>query len=437
MTHATYQPSEMPATHVRYRVLGFLCVMSFILYLDRICIMQAVTLIEEDMGIEHTDMGYVLGAFTLAYGLFEVPIGHWGDRYGSRLVLAAIVAIWSVLTMITGMATGLIMLIVVRFLFGAGQAGAFPNAIKSVQRWFPAERRGPALGIMLMSALIGGAVAPLVAEGLIRLCGWRWAFVALGTPGILWGACFYWWYRDDPGQHRSVNEAERHLISAGRAAAAHGHEHPAIPWGKVLTSANIWLMGGIGTCCAFTTYLFFSWYSTYLQLGRRLDSGFASGLASMVLISGAIGSFSGGHLSDMLVRLTGERKWSRRLLATPALAAAAGCMICSIQFDDPWLAAIFASGACYAVHVTLPAGWCVVTEISGPHVGALWGLLNSLGVPGAIASQLFLGRFVDHLHELGYYGRQQWDPAFYVYAVLLLIGAVAWLFIDPEKRIAD
>src|SRR6516225_7223204 len=135
-------------THVRHQVLGLLCVMSFILYLDRICISQAAKRMEEDLDISHTAMGFVFGSFTLAYGLFQVPTGHWGDRSGSRQVLTGIVWIWSLLTIITGLSNGLVMLLIVRFLFGAGEAGALPNAIKSVERWFPAHARGPAMGIV-------------------------------------------------------------------------------------------------------------------------------------------------------------------------------------------------------------------------------------------------------------------------------------------------
>jgi MFS family permease len=429
--------SRMAPTHVRLLVLGLLCVMSFILYLDRICISQAATRMEEDFDISHTAMGFVFGSFTLAYGLFQVPTGHWGDRYGSRKVLPGMVWMWSLFTMITGLSNGLIMLLVVRFLFGAGQAGALPNAIKSVERWFPAEARGRAMGIVLMAALLGGAVSPVVAEALIQLLGWRWAFAALGVPGLLWGAWFYWWYRDDPAEHPAVNEAERRQIALGRDATAHADDHPPIPWGKVLTAANVWLMGAISTCSAFTTYLFFFWYSTYLHKGRDLSAEFSSQLASIVLASGAVGSLCGGFLGDWLVRLTGERKWSRRLLTVVSLASAAGGMVLSIQFDDPWLAALCASWACLAIHLALPSGWSVVAEISGPHVGALWGLLNAMGVAGAYLSPIFLGGLVDYLGARGYAEREQWDPAFYVYASLLLVGAVAWLFVNPEKSVVE
>ncbi len=424
---------EGVATRVRYRVLGMLCLLSFILYLDRICIGQAVGSIKRDLEISDTAMGFILAAFTVAYGLFEVPTGHWGDRYGSRGVLTRIVLWWSAFTMLTGAAWGFGMLLVVRFLFGAGEAGALPNAARVVARWFPAGALGPAQGIVVTSALVGGAVSPVVAEYLIQSFGWRWAFVLLGIPGILWAAVFYAWFRDDPTEHPAVNDQERQLITAGQTASSASEKHPAVPWRHVLRSANIWLLGGVITCAAATTYMIFSWYPTYLQEGRAVSPALSAWLTSMVLAGGAVGSTTGGWLSDFLVRHTGDRCWSRRGIGFVALGSAGLAMAGSIGCDSPWLAAGCCTWACFAIHVQLAAWWGVVTEISGKHLGALFGLMNSLGVPGAAGSQLFLGRFVDWLKGLGHSGREQWDPAFYIYAGVLMVGAMFWLLIDATK----
>jgi MFS family permease len=430
-------PAQDVVTRVRYRVLVMLCLLSFILYLDRICIGQAVGSIEYDLDISHTAMGFVLGAFTLAYGLFEVPTGHWGDRYGSRGVLTRIVLWWSAFTALTGAAMGLVMLLVVRFAFGAGEAGALPNAARVVARWFPAGSRGPAQGTVITSALVGGAVAPVITQYLLQGLGWRWSFVALGIPGILWAVVFYWWYRDDPGEHRAVSAGERQYITGGGARPTRGAAHPPVPWKSVLTSANIWLLGGVISCGAFTTYLFFSWYPTYLQQARGVTPRLSGWLASLVLAAGAVGSIPGGYVSDWLVRRTGSRRWSRRAIGCGALGSAAVAMVASIAFEDPWLAGSCAAWACLAIHFQLASWWGAVTEISGPHLGALFGLMNSLGVPGAVASQLFLGWFVDWLGGLGYVGRAQWDPAFYVYGTFLLAGALCWLFIDATKSVVE
>lgn len=428
------------ATWVRYRVLGMLCALTFILYLDRICISQAATDIEEELDISHTTMGYVFGAFTLAYGLFEVPTGHWGDRFGSRGVLTRIVLWWSLFTVLTGLAPGLIVLLVVRFLFGAGEAGALPNAARVVARWFPPGARGPAQGVVITSALVGGAAAPVITQYLIDGLKWRGAFAALGIPGLLWAAVFYFWYRDNPAEHPAVNELERDYIRGGTTAPSlgdHGGGHFAVPWERVLTSANVWLLGTIVTCGAFTTYLFFTWYPTYLKKGREVDDDLAGWLSGMVLAGGAIGSTFGGYLSDWLILRTGNRRWSRRTIGFFAMAGAATGMVASIHCDSPWLAAAWATWACLSIHLYVASWWGTVTEISGKHLGALFGLMNSLGVPGAFISPLFMGWFVDWLKSHGYTGRDQWDPAFYVYAAVLGVGAVCWLFVDSTKSAVE
>jgi len=427
--------SDDEPTNVRYRVLGMLCVLSFILYLDRICISQAVSSIERDLGLSHKAMGYVLGAFTLAYGLFEVPIGHWGDRYGSRGVLARIAIWWSVFTMLTGACTGLVTLVTVRFLFGAGEAGALPNTVRVIARWFPPGERGAAQGLILTAALVGGAISPIVAQSLIQhpQLGWRGAFFVLGLPGILWAAAFYFWFRDDPAEHKSVNDSERKMLEICRHQST---EHHAVPWQFVLTQRNIWMFGIIASCCSFTTYFFFSWYPTYMEKGRGVDPAWASRFASLVLASGAVGSLLGGYLSDQLVRRTGNSD-VRRLVGIVCLTSAGMTMGYSQFCEQPWLSAACMAWACFAVHLHLPSWWGVVTDLSGRHLGALFGLLNSMGVAGAFTSQIFLGQFVDWLGEFGYTGRAQWDPAFYIYSGLLFLGAGVWILIDTQRSLVE
>jgi sugar phosphate permease len=414
-----------------------LSLLTFILYLDRICISQAATKIRESLDLSNFEMGWVISSFTIAYGLFEVPTGHWGDRYGSRGVLTRIVLWWSLFTVLTGAATGFVMIVVVRFLFGAGEAGALPNAVRVVKSWFPAATRGSANGVVITSMLVGGAAAPVITHQLIDHLGWRWAFAMLGLPGIVWAIVFYAWFRDDPADHPAVNEAERWYIAGGDVPSGHAKEHPAVPWRLVLTSANVWLLGVVVTCAAFTTYLFFMWYPTYLKDGRSVSERDAGWCASLVLSGGAAGSILGGRLSDWLIRRTGNRRWSRRAVGLTCLSSAAACMVGSIFCDSYWLAAALAACACTAIHMQAASWWGAVTDISGKHLGALFGLMNSLGVPGAAASPLFLGWFVDRLGGMGYTGRDQWDPAFYVYGALLMIGAVCWLFIDVTKSAVE
>ncbi len=429
------EPESQPPTTVRYRVLGMLCLLSFILYLDRICISQALTDIQRDLGLSHSEMSYILGAFTLAYGLFEVPIGHWGDRHGSRGVLARIAIWWSAFTMLTGACTGLAMMIGVRFLFGAGEAGALPNAARVIARWFPPQGRGPAQGMIMTMAMVGGALSPIVAQKLIAApqLGWRGAFMVLGLPGILWAAAFYYWFRDDPAEHPAVNESERHLLEVNRHAPT---EHAHVPWGFTLRQLSLWMLGGIISCCSFTTYMFFSWYPTYLKQGRLIDPETTSQYASWVLAAGAAGSLSGGFIADWLLRRTGSKR-VRCIVGVICLLLSGLAMGASQYFEDAQAAVGCAALACFLIHVQTAGWWGVVADLSGRHLGALFGLMNSMGILGAIVSQVFLGHFVDWLGTLGYVGRAQWDPAYYIYGGVLHLGALGWLLVNPNRSLVD
>ena len=258
--------ADKPTT-IRYTILVLLASMAFILYLDRVCIGQAAPSIQQELELSDEEMGLIFGAFTIAYGIFEIPTGHWGDRYGSRGVIARIVIWWSVFTSLTGFAWNMSSMMVTRFLFGAGEAGALPNTARVLRMWFPDHARGRAQGIIATSMMVGGTLAPIVTIQLISNFGWRMTFVILGAVGVVWSALFYWYFRDDPAEHSGTNEAERKLISAGKASAGHAAHTPPVRWGEVLTTPNVWLLGGIMSCSAGVYYAIFSWYPTYLQKG--------------------------------------------------------------------------------------------------------------------------------------------------------------------------
>lgn len=455
-THITDAPARPmgPDSGVRYRVLGFLCCLSFVLYIDRICIGQAADAMMAELELNKTAMGLVFGAFTISYALFEVPTGRWGDRFGSRKVLVRIVLWWSAFTALTGCVVQFVwdvpfqvtyagiplfgslgMLLLVRFLFGAGEAGALPNAARILSRWFPDGRRGPAQGMITTANLIGGAVAPILTAYIIRAAGWRWAFIAFGSLGIVWAVVFARWFRDDPAEHPQVNPVELDLIRRGTRPQGHADAHPPIPWKAVYDSRNVWLLGFALTCASAVSYMYFGWYPTYLKQGRGVPEQEAGWLTGLVLAGGAVGSLAGGFLGDWLRRLTGDRSWSLRLLGVCGMFCASVFLVAGIQFDSPALAAGLTAAACFSANVQLASWWAVVTEITGRHLGTLFGLMNAVGLVGAFASQTLLGAFADRRQELGYVGRDQWDPAFYLYALLLLAAAVAWWWVDADQEV--
>jgi MFS transporter, ACS family, glucarate transporter len=438
-------------TRVRYGVLAFLAAMAFILYLDRACISQAAPIIKQELGISGTQLAIIFGAFALAYGVFEIPAGWWGDRYGSRRILTRIVVWWSFFTALTGAALGFGTLVVIRFLFGAGEAGALPNSARVLRGWFPDSSRGRAQGFVTTAMLIGGAAAPLASQWLIDRVEWRWSFVVFALFGAVWALAFYIWFRDDPAEHPATNEAERRLIAEGqithKTAGANLDElagdfpvdksgaHGAIPWDRVIPCANVWLLGAVMITMSAMYEVLSSWYPTYLQDARAASQGLSSQLASLVLTAGAFGTFFGGWLTDWLVQRTGSRRWGRTAQAVVGAGLSGIGILASIWTDSTVAASAFVALAAFGVQLQLPSWWASATQVSGRHLGALFGMMNMMGMFGRIVFNLFIGSFADWRKSLGYSGRAQWDPALYVYVVVAVVGMVLWSVIDPEKTV--
>jgi MFS family permease len=453
----------MNLSDARFTLLLYLGSLTFILYLDRVCIGKAASAIEADLGISDAAMGWVFTAFTIAYGLFEVPTGNWGDRYGSRRILTRIVLWWSAFTILTGcvpafswglptpgwlaaLAPGrpislaidsFLLLLVVRFLFGAGEAGALPNAARVVSRWYPRRERGLAHGVILTCMLVGGAASPILAGQIIQSFGWRWTFLTFGLLGLVWGALFYIWFRDDPAEHPDVSPEELRLIQGDSPVRDANSPHPPIPWTFILSSSNVWLLGGIISCAAFASYFYFNWFPRYLENGRGLAEESTGWLAGLVLAGGACGSLSGSVIASWLDRQGEKGRWKRPLVGCGLMVMAGILVLVSRELENPRLATLCVAVAFGFAQAQQATWWAVVADISGKHLGAMFGLMNSLGVPGASLSTVFAGQFVAARKEAGFDGREAWDPVLGYYAAVLVAGGLLWLFVDPRRSAVE
>jgi sugar phosphate permease len=386
---------------------------------------QAAKPIKDELGLTNTEIGYVLMAFTVAYGLFEVPTGRLGDRFGSRNVLTRIVVWWSVFTALTGASTGLAMLLVVRFLFGVGEAGAYPNVARVLSRWIPLAERGRVQGALLAAAQVGAVLAPALAAQLIAAIGWRWAFAVFGSLGVVWAVGFWLWFRDDPAAHPGVNTAELADIRSGMAPPV--KDPGPVPWRAVLWNRGVLMLSLVTVCGAFNTYFYYSWFPTYLKEARGLGETDAGWFASFVQVGSTLGLVAGGLFSDRITRFSADPIRSRRFLGVAAFLTATGFLIVGARCDKPtWLAVFFALSS-GSMLVYLPNWWSVAIPQGGRHVGTVFGLMNGIGAIGAIASQWSVGAFADWQKSRGLSGREQWDPLYSVYAAVLVSGAVAWL----------
>jgi len=415
---------DPPPTQARFILVGWLCGLSVLLYLDRICMGQAVVPIQKELGLSNSEISDAMVAFTLAYGLCAIPVGRLSDRFGSRSVLAGLVVAWSAFTVLTGAATGLLMLLIVRFLFGAAEAGAFPNAARVISRWYAITERGRVQGVMLAFAQIGAVIAPAAAAFMIETAGWRWAFVAFGLLGFVWAVGFWLWFRDDPAQHPRVNATE---LAAIRVADPPPTTDPGpVPWREVCKNRGIIVLCLISTCGSFYTYFFYSWFQKYLNASRGIENVEAGNLTSLVMAGSAVGMLLGGWLADRIPRLSSDPVRARRTVGVVCYLIAAACLFVGVRCDDSLILAILWGLSFCAMHITLPNWWMVAIPQAGRHTATLCGLMNGMGVFGAMVSQKFVGVFADWQATRGLSGRAQWDPLFDVYVGVLLCGGIAW-----------
>jgi len=417
---STSRPSSARAI-----VVVFAVTLAVLQYIDRVAISQAAPLVSRDLGLTMEQMGWVFSAFTLAYALFEIPGGYLGDWIGPRKVLLRIVLWWSFFTAATGWAWNLGSLVATRFLFGAGEAGCFPNLSKAFSRWLPRGERPRAQGIMWMSARWGGAVTPLLVYGCLTVMTWRQAFLLFGVVGVAWAAAFAWWYRDDPRTHPGVNAAEAALLPPPPAP---GGDHLHVPWRKMATAPTVWCLCGQYAAMSYAWYFFVTWFPTYLMNVWKYDLKSSAALAGLPLLLGGFGSLVGGWLLPPLTSRVGVGR-ARRWVGAGAMSAAAGLLVATTCATSPIMAVALISLVSFAMDLTMPGSWTTVMDIGGRGTATLGGAMNMMGQFGGFVSPIVLGMIVGRTGD--------WTLTFHVTAVVCLAGAACWLWIDPATPLDD
>jgi len=428
--------TDSRATNVRFFALGWFCSLSMITYIDRVCIMQVQDEIKYDLSITEEQFSWVFSAFALAYALFEVPTGWLGDRLGARKVLIRIVLCWLVFTALTGLVWGLVSLLIVRFLFGLGEAGAYPNMARGARNWFPFTERGRAQGLIWTFGRWGGAVAPVLIVALaepflwLGLPGWRGAFILLGVLGLLWVWGFSMWYRDTPRQNPAVNQAELAWIEGQRPAG----DNPApLNWSAMLSSSTLWCLSFMYFCSNAGWSFFITYVSKYLKRDLQLEGWSLHVAAGMPLLLGGIGCILGGLFTDRMVHVLG-RRWGRTLQGLLAYAAGGCFFLIALELTETnsLLAFSFVCLASMLKDGAMAASWATTLDIGHRFSGTVAGLMNSIGNLGTVVSPpiaAWLARVA------GTEAEPNWSVSLYYYAGMFFVASVCWFFINPRKVI--
>ena len=414
----------MQATRTRHWVIVFAVVLSIITYIDRVSVSFAGPKMREDLNLSTEQFGYVLAAFAGTYALFEIPGGWLGDRMGARSVLTRIVLWWSFFTAATGWATNYVYLLIVRALFGMGEAGAFPNITKMFATWLPPNEKSRAQGIVWMSARWGGAFTPLLMAALFRMIDWRTAFQLFAGLGVMWAAVFYFWYRDSPKVHPAVNEAEMDIIKAGIHTS---DEHGSVPWARFVKSRSCWLLWIQYFMLSYGWYFYITWFPTYLKDTLKFDLKSSGALLSgMPLFLGGIGCLVSGFLTPKLGAYLGDVRKARKIMAVTGMSMAGTLLLVAVQLREPLVVVGVIAMASFFNDIVMPPAWSTCMDVGGKFAGTLSGSMNMMGNFAGVAAPIAIGYI---LAATG----QNFNLTFYISATAYFIGAICWLGIDSTR----
>lgn len=395
-----------------------------ITFLDRIALSSASANIMDDLHISISQWGWILGMFTIAYAAFEIPTGWLGDKFGGKKILIRVVLWWSLFTILTGFANGFLMLLLVRFLFGMGEAGAYPNTSIVLAKWFPAFERGRAQAVIWGASRLGAALTPFLVLPIQQKYSWHTSFYILGFVGILWTLFWIFWHKEEPAQSKTISKEELAFIHRHREIDQNTDSIKTSFWSG-FKNKNLWYLLGMYICYAIGAYFFQSWFHTYLQKGRNISADALMWASSVPYLLAALGCFTGGWLSDKACLKWGK-KWGRRIVPMIGLFVAGICIIGASLVEDNMLAIIALAIGMAFMDVTAPVAWAVAMDLGGDKSGTVSGSMNSAGLTGAYFSTILFGYLASNF---GYY-----LPVLFI-GIMVLLGAFVWLKIDATQKI--
>jgi MFS family permease len=408
---------------VRNRVVAFTMALAAVTYLDRVCISVLAPKISAELHLSRVEMSYIFSAFAVSYAAFGVPAAWWADRDGARKVLSLVVLVWSAFTAATALAWNFLSMLIIRFCFGIGEAGAWPSVARVYSRWIPLAQRGRIQGIFFAGAHLSGGVTPLIVAAMAGWLQWRAIFLVFGAVGAVWAVCWYAWFRDEPRQHKSVPHAERDHIEATRGVSITKDQGNWMAVFKTPTVAPLCIQAFANS---YGFYFFITWLPTYLAEAHGMKGAEWATFSGLPLMLSFVADLTGGEGSDKLARRIGLRN-ARRAFGVGGYVLAALAIFLATRLGSGVAAGLFIAigGACSML--TLAPAWASAVDVGGRHAGVTAGVMNTVGQVGGILSPIVLAYLVD--------ATGNWNLPLLVLAAIYAVAGVAWLAINPEQRV--
>jgi MFS transporter, ACS family, glucarate transporter len=409
---------------VRYRVVAFAVALASVTYLDRICISILAPSMMRDLSLSRMEMSAVFSAFAIAYASFEIPSAWWGEKVGTRRVLTRIVCWWSAFTMLTGLVTNYVVLLAVRFLFGIGEAGAWPNAARTFSKWIPVPERGRVQGLFFAGAFLAGGLTPALVGFLEPHLGWRGVFLSCGVLGVIWAALWYRWFRDEPSEHPQVGAEELAHILKGRGDSQPHHASASVLQ-RFIGNPSAWALCLGYFSNSYGSYFVMTWLPTYLAEARGFQPGAMALFAGLPMLLAVCSNLIGGVTTDYLSAKLGLRLGRASIGVVSYVVAAIAMMLAAIE-QDSQRAAILLAVATASSMFALAAHWASAIDIGGRNSGVLSAAMNTTGQAGSIVSPFVTAYLVQHYAN--------WALPLHVMAALYLFSALTWLFVKPPAE---
>jgi len=418
-------------SHMRWYLISWLFVLSAVAFLDRVNISIAGSSLAAAYHLNNVQLGWVFSSFLAGYALFQTPAGRLADRLGPRRVLAGGVVWWGVFTALTALVppnirNALFLFVCIRFLLGAGEAVVYPASNQFVANWIPARERGVANGWIFAGVGAGAGLSPPLITYVMLHYGWRSSFWLCAVIGLIAGLVWFLIARDRPAEHAGVSPSEMAYIRAGISTGnSQERNTKLIPWKSVLKSREVLAITISYFAFGYAAWIFFSWFYIYLAEVRGLNLKASAFYAMLPFLAMAACCPLGGIISDRLTQSYGPRI-GRCYFASVVIALAAVFLALGVEVESARLASVVLAGGAGALYLAQSSFWSVTADISGSSPGSVSGFMNMGAQVGGALTASLTPAIASHFG---------WTTSFLTSAALCLLGALAWMFVDPKRTI--